>query len=91
VLQHFFGDVNDFELHPAFNTIFPGPPGRAVQPRRYGRISDMAREGIDARTWGGMHFRGSSEATAAVGARIADYILANAARPVGGDHEADPD
>ncbi|PYS27171.1 MAG: hypothetical protein DMG11_17290 [Acidobacteria bacterium] len=80
VLQHFFGDRNEFEIHPAFNTIFPGPPD--VQPRHYSRISDMAQEGIDARTYGGMHFRGSSNATARVGAQIADYILKNAAQPI---------
>ena len=61
VLQHFFGDVNAFEVHPAFNTVFPGPPEGGVQPRRYRRISDMAQEGIDARTYGGMHFRGASK------------------------------
>jgi hypothetical protein len=49
VLQHYFGDVNAFELHPAFNTVFSGPPAGGVQPRRYTRISAMALEGIDAR------------------------------------------
>ena len=91
VLQHFFGDVNAFELHPAFNAVFPGPPEGGVQPRRYTRISDMAQEGIDARTYGGMHLRGASNATAVVGAQIADYILANAARSVGADDDSDPD
>jgi len=81
VLQHFFGDANTFELHPAFNSVFPAPAEGGIQPRRYTRISDMAQEGIDARTYGGMHFRGASEATRAVGAQIADYILANAAQP----------
>lgn len=90
VLQHFFGDENTFELHPAFNGVFPGPPDGGAQPRRYTRISDMAREGIAARTYGGMHFGGASHATAMVGARIADYILANAARPLSGD-DSDPD
>jgi hypothetical protein len=85
VLQHFFGDGNAFELHPVFNTVFPGPPAGGVKPRRYTRISDMAQEGIAARTYGGMHFRGASTATALVGAQIADYILANAARPVASD------
>ena len=56
---------------------------------RYTCISDMAQDGIAARTYGGMHSRGSSNATAAVGARIADYILANAARPVGDDSGSD--
>jgi hypothetical protein len=51
----------------------------------------MAREGIDARTYGGMHFRGASNATAMVGAQVADYVLANAARPVGEDDDSDPD
>lgn len=82
VLQHFFGDRNTFEIHPAFNTVFPGPPEGGVRPRRYSRISDMAQEGIDARTYGGMHFRGSSNATAKVGAQIADYVLNNAAQPI---------
>lgn len=91
VLQHFFGDANAFVVHPAFNSVFPGPPEGGVQPRHYARISDMARDGIDARTYGGMHFRGSSEATATVGARVADHVLANAARPLGADDDSDQD
>ena len=82
VLQHFFGDRNTFELHPAFNTVFPGPPEGGVQPRHYSRISRMAQEGIDARTYGGMHFRGSSNASAMVGRQIADYVLEHAAQPI---------
>jgi len=82
VLQQIFGDANTFDVHPAFNSVFPGPPEGGVKSRHYTRISDMARDGVDARTFGGMHFRGSSAATAAVGAQIADYILANAARPI---------
>ena len=82
VLQHFFGDRNRFDVHPAFNTVYSGPPEGGVQPRHYSRISDMAQDGIDARTYGGMHFRGSSNATAMVGAQIADYVLKNAARPI---------
>jgi hypothetical protein len=82
VLRHFFGDDNAFVLHPAFNTVFPGPAEGGVQPRHYVRISDMAKEGIDARTYGGMHFRDSSNATAMVGARIADYVLKHAAQPM---------
>jgi hypothetical protein len=91
VLQHFFGDVNAFEVHPAFNSVFPGPPEGGVTARRYERISDMARDGIAARTYGGMHFRGASEATAAVGAKIADYVLANAARRTAAPDDSDID
>ena len=86
VLQHFFGDRNSFEVHPAFNTVFAGPPEGGVKARRYSRISDMAREGIDARTYGGMHFRGSSNASAKLGARIADYVVENAAQPMTKKH-----
>ena len=82
VLQRFFGDRNTFEIHPAFNTVFPGPPEGGVKPRRYSRISHMAQEGIDARTYGGMHFRGSSNASAMVGAQIADYVFEHAAQPI---------
>jgi hypothetical protein len=91
VLQHFFGDANEFEVHPAFNSVFPAPPEGGAAPRRYVRISDMAREGIDARTYGGMHFRGSSVATAQAAAQIADYIIANAAQPLGKEGETGPD
>jgi hypothetical protein len=49
----------------------------------------MAKDGIEARTYGGMHFRGASMATAAVGAQIADYIVANAARPLGNEEDDD--
>jgi hypothetical protein len=38
-----------------------------------------------------MHFRGASEATAAVAAQIADHVVAHAARPVGADDGSDPD
>jgi hypothetical protein len=82
VLQHFFGDRNTFELHPAFNTVFPGPAEGGIQPRRYSRISVMAQEGIDARTYGGMHFRGSSRMSAKVGAQIADHVLQHAAQRI---------
>jgi hypothetical protein len=91
VLQHFFGDANAFEIHPAFNSVFPAPAGSGIQPRRYTRISDMAQDGIAARTYGGMHFRGASEATAAVAARIADHVVANAARPLGANDDSEPD
>jgi hypothetical protein len=91
VLQHFFGDANAFELHPAFNSVFPGPAEGGITLRRYERISDMAQEGIAARTYGGMHFRGASQATAEVGARIADYVLANAARRTASANDSDAD
>ena len=91
VLQHFFGDANAFELHPAFNSVFPAPTEGGITPRRYERISDMAQEGIAARTYGGMHFRGASQATAAVGAKIADYVLANAARRTAHANDSDAD
>jgi hypothetical protein len=80
VLQHFFGDVNTFKVHPVFNSVYPRPEGD-IPPREYRRISDMAQDGISARTYGGMHFRGASEATRAAAEQIADYVLANAARP----------
>jgi hypothetical protein len=38
-----------------------------------------------------MHFRGASEATAAVGAKIADYVLANAARRTAAHDDSDTD
>ena len=82
ILEQVFGDANMFEVHPAFNSVFPGPQEGGVKSRRYSRISEMARDGIDARTFGGMHFPGASAATAAVGAQIAEYILANAAKPI---------
>jgi hypothetical protein len=51
--------------------------------RHFERAQDLRSEIIDARLWGGVHFRGSSLAGVALGRRVARYVLAHAFRPSG--------
>jgi hypothetical protein len=93
VLTHFFGDANEFELHPVFNSVSPAPPEGAasVSPRHYTRVQDLRTDGIDARIFGGMHFRGCMNETARVGEVVSDYVLESAAQPIDDDEDSDSD
>jgi len=69
-------------------------PGRFRQPlhvesqgcgtRTYSRVSDAIQEVINARIWGGMHFRHSGEVGAAVGKQIAHWVYTHSLRPLPG-------
>ena len=54
--------------------------------RSYERFSDALREVIDARTYGGMHYRNSSKVGAVLGKQVARYALRHNFRKVGRDH-----
>ncbi len=88
ILQGLFGDHQDtFEVHPQYNSTLPTPPG--LQPRSYDSISAMEQEGLDARVFGGMHYRSSANVTDAGGHAIAHWILENVAQPIHGDDEGE--
>ena len=53
----------------------------------YERFSDAAEEVKFARMWGGLHFRNSCNVGQAMGVEIADYIVSNFLRPLGGGSE----
>jgi hypothetical protein len=53
----------------------------AVATRDYASFSQAADEIVDARVWGGIHWRTSSEAVRTLGRRIAEYGLTHALQP----------
>jgi hypothetical protein len=56
--------------------------------RSYERFSDALQEVIDARTYGGMHYRNSSRVGAAVGRQVARYALRHNFRRMGHDRDS---
>jgi hypothetical protein len=59
------------------STIVPTMP-----TRHFERANDLRAEIIDARLWGGLHYRGSSVAGEVLGRSVAKYVLKHAFRPV---------
>lgn len=63
------------------STLFGPEPGQfsvtgsGGKVRQYRRFDDVAREVVDARVWGGVHWRSSDVAGAELGRRIAEYVL----------------
>jgi hypothetical protein len=73
-LQHFFG--TDRVAFDVASTRFPG------QVRHFDRFSDMIDEIIEARIWGGIHFRTADVQGAGVGRRVALWEKLFHFRPV---------
>ena len=67
--EDFFGtDRMEFDI---FSSRFPG------QPRHFERFSDALEEIVDARVWGGIHFRNADEQGTVLGKKVARYIRKN--------------
>jgi len=73
VLAGFFGDAVSFTMRS---------PSAAGITRRFSRLSDYAQESIDARVYDGVHYRTSGEVGAAMGRKIAEYVLQTQLRPM---------
>jgi hypothetical protein len=73
-LRHFFGTDK-----VAFDVVSPRFPG---QPRHFERFSDAIEEVVDARVWGGIHFRTADVEGADIGKRIARWERRHFFRPV---------
>jgi hypothetical protein len=73
-LQHFFGTDRI-----AFDVSGPRFPGR---PRHFERFSQLLKEIIDARVWGGIHFRTADTQGAAIGKRVARWQSRHAFQPL---------
>ena len=56
--------------------------GTPIPPRRFERFSHARTEIIDARVWGGIHFRTADRQGAVLGRKVAKYVRANYFRPV---------
>jgi len=82
VLRRHFADAQTFTLTTRLMVS-----GQLVDlpPRTYESISQARADGNDARVWGGMHYPSTVEISDGVGSEIADYVDANAMRPIRGN------
>jgi hypothetical protein len=72
--RKFFGtDEVAFDVHSG---RFPG------QPRHFGRFSGALKEIIDARVWGGIHFRTADVQGAVIGKKVARYLRWHYFQPI---------
>jgi len=74
-MQEFFGtDKIAFDIS---SSRFPG------QPRHFERFSHVLKEIIDARVWGGIHFRTADTQGAVIGKKVAHWERKHYFQPVG--------
>jgi hypothetical protein len=77
VLERFAGPVTPTAFTVSVTLVPPFGSGQEYS-RTYGRgtpWSALTRDTVDARVWGGMHFRNSNEVGAELGRRVADLGL----------------
>ena len=82
VLAHFFG------ANTAFVVDSYGMPGVT---RTFGSFDEALAELVNARVYGGIHFRSSCKDGQAVGTAVGEYVMKNAFLPGNGDDEEDGD
>jgi len=58
-----------------------GTPGNLAVTRYYATTADLREEIVNARLWGGLHYRESTEAAVALGAKVAHYALNHEFKP----------
>ena len=56
--------------------------GEAIPAWRFDRFSHALKEIIDARVWGGIHFRTADEQGAVIGKKVAHWMDKHYFRPV---------
>jgi hypothetical protein len=56
--------------------------GVPIAPRQFDRFSDVLKEIIDARVWGGIHFRTADVQGAVIGKKVAHYLEKHYFQPV---------
>ena len=77
-MRAFFG--TDKIAFDAVSTRFPGTP---AQTRHFDTFSHALKEIIDARVWGGIHFRTADTQGAVIGKKVARWERKHFFRPVG--------
>jgi hypothetical protein len=55
-----------------------GPPGNLNAVHHFATTADLRTEIVNARVWGGLHYRFSGEAGLTLGKQVADYDLSHA-------------
>jgi hypothetical protein len=78
VLADFFGEDTSFFMDSN------GLPGVI---RSFANFHSALDECIDARIFAGIHFRTADVDAGILGTRVAGYVVANALRPINGEHE----
>jgi hypothetical protein len=74
VLSEFFGtDQIDVTIHGSAD----GTATNLSATRHYATAADLREEIMNARLWGGLHYRNSTEAGVTLGAKVAHYALAH--------------
>ena len=58
-----------------------GPPGNLNAVRHFFTADELREDVVNARTWAGLHYRGSTEAGVDLGRKVAHYDLNHAFRP----------
>ena len=77
-MRRFFGtDKVEFDV---VSSRFPGTP---AQTRHFERFSDALAEIIDARVWGGIHFRSADIQGAMIGKKVAKWLRKHYFQPTG--------
>jgi hypothetical protein len=76
-MRHFFG--TDKIALDAVSSRFPGTP---AQTRHFDRFSEALKEIIDARVWGGIHFRTADVQGAVIGKKVAQWERMHYFQPV---------
>ena len=79
-MQEFFGTD-----HIAFDIVSSRFPGTPAQTRHYESFSAALDEVINARVWGGIHFRTADEQGAQLGRTVARWEHAHYFKPLHGD------
>src|SRR5215211_6220230 len=77
-LRAFFG-TNKVPFTAVSNKCLPAP----CPPRRFDRFSDALKEIIDARVWGGIHFRIADVQGAVLGQKVVHYLTKHYFQPTG--------
>jgi hypothetical protein len=66
----------------AFDIVSSRFPGTPAQTRHFERFSDALKEVINARVWGGIHFRAADEQGAVIGKQVAKWERKHFFKPV---------
>jgi hypothetical protein len=79
-LAEFFGtNAIDVDIH-GFDPA--GAAGNLSAVRHFQTVADLREEIADARLWGGLHYRMSTEASVSLGAKVAKYGFNHGLKPV---------
>jgi hypothetical protein len=78
VLTEFLGTD---EIGVTIHGSADGTPGSLAVSRYFATAADLREDIVEARLWAGLHYRESTEAAVALGAKVAHYALNHGFKP----------